>query len=185
MGQINLVHAALPHIADKGSFTLISGVLTDECMHGGTIGTTVNHLAEGFVKSAAVELPRGVRINCVSPTVLAESPDFQRYMPGFPPVPAAEVALAYLRAISNPITGRILKLHLSIIRRTKNALRRRWRKSGTRGGPDAWAIPVPAASEPVGLSVWRRHSSPLRGSRSACRAARPGAGPAEGWPPAD
>jgi|SRR5580658_9851093 hypothetical protein len=42
MGQINLVRAALPHIADKGSFTLISGVLTDEYMHGGTIGTTIN-----------------------------------------------------------------------------------------------------------------------------------------------
>jgi NAD(P)-dependent dehydrogenase (short-subunit alcohol dehydrogenase family) len=35
MGQINLVRAALPHIADKGSFTLVSGVLTDEFMHGG------------------------------------------------------------------------------------------------------------------------------------------------------
>jgi hypothetical protein len=32
MGQINVVRAALPHISDKGSFTLISGVLTDEYM---------------------------------------------------------------------------------------------------------------------------------------------------------
>ena len=47
MGQINLVRAALPYIADKGSFTLVSGVLTDEYMHGGTIGTTINHLVEG------------------------------------------------------------------------------------------------------------------------------------------
>ena len=61
MGQINLVRTALPFIADKGSFTLISGVLTDEYMHGGTIGTTINHLVEGFVKASAVELPRGVR----------------------------------------------------------------------------------------------------------------------------
>jgi NAD(P)-dependent dehydrogenase (short-subunit alcohol dehydrogenase family) len=47
MGQINLVRAALPYIAEKGSFTLISGVLTDEYMHGGAIGTTINHLVEG------------------------------------------------------------------------------------------------------------------------------------------
>ena len=67
MGQINVVRAALPFIADKGSFTLVSGVLTDEYMHGGTIGTTVNHLVEGFVKAAAVELPRGIRINAVCP----------------------------------------------------------------------------------------------------------------------
>jgi NAD(P)-dependent dehydrogenase (short-subunit alcohol dehydrogenase family) len=111
MGQINLVRAALPFIADKGSFTLVSGVMTDEYMYGGTIGTTINHLVEGFVKASAVELPRGLRINCVSPTVLAESVGYHEYFTGFTPVPAAEVALAYLRAISTPITGRILKLH--------------------------------------------------------------------------
>lgn len=111
MGQINLVRAALPHIADKGSFTLISGVMTDEYMQGGTIATTINHMVEGFVKAAAVELPRGVRINCISPTVLTESVGYHDYFTGFTPVPAAEVALAYLRAISHPITGRILKLH--------------------------------------------------------------------------
>jgi NAD(P)-dependent dehydrogenase (short-subunit alcohol dehydrogenase family) len=111
MGQINIVRAALPHIADRGSFTLISGVMTDEYMQDGTIGTTINHMIEGFVKAAAVELPRGVRINCISPTVLTESVAYHAYFTGFPPVPAAEVALAYLRAISHPITGRILKLH--------------------------------------------------------------------------
>jgi hypothetical protein len=52
-----------------------------------------------------------VRINCISPTVLTESVAYHGYFTGFTPVPAAEVALAYLRAISHPITGRILKLH--------------------------------------------------------------------------
>ena len=111
MGQINLVRAALPYIADGGSFTLVSGVLSDEFMHAGAIGTSINHLVEGFVKAAAVELPRGLRINCVSPTVLAESTAYHAYFAGFTPVPAREVALAYLRAIATPITGRILKLH--------------------------------------------------------------------------
>ncbi|MFG1710808.1 short chain dehydrogenase [Nonomuraea sp. M3C6] len=111
MGQINVVRAALPYIADRGSFTLVSGVLSDEFTHAATIGTTVNHLVEGFVKAAATELPRGVRINCVSPTVLTESVAYHPYFPGFTHVPAAEVALAYLRAMSNPITGRVLKLH--------------------------------------------------------------------------
>ena len=100
MGQINVVRAALPHIADKGSFTLISGVLTDEYMQGGAIGTTINHMVEGFVKAAAVELPRGVRINCISPTVLAESLAWHAYFTGFAPVPSTEVALAYLRHLA-------------------------------------------------------------------------------------
>jgi NAD(P)-dependent dehydrogenase (short-subunit alcohol dehydrogenase family) len=111
MGQINLVRAALPFIADNGSFTLVSGVLTDEYIQGGTIGTSVNLLVEGFVRSAAVELPRGLRINCISPTFLTESVAYYTYFPGFIPVPAWEVGQAYLRAMSTPITGRILKLH--------------------------------------------------------------------------
>jgi NAD(P)-dependent dehydrogenase (short-subunit alcohol dehydrogenase family) len=111
MGQINLVRAALPFIADQGSFTLVSGVLTDEYLLGGAIGTAINHLVEGFVKGAAVELPRGVRINCVSPTVLAESVAYHAFFTGFIQVSAWEVGQAYLRAMSTPITGRILKLH--------------------------------------------------------------------------
>jgi NAD(P)-dependent dehydrogenase (short-subunit alcohol dehydrogenase family) len=111
MGQINLVRAALPHVADGGSFTLVSGVLGDEVNTAMTIGATVNGLVEGFVRAAATELPRGIRINCVSPTVLAESRAFQPYFPGFEPVPARDVALAYLRAISNPYNGRVLRLH--------------------------------------------------------------------------
>jgi NAD(P)-dependent dehydrogenase (short-subunit alcohol dehydrogenase family) len=111
MGQINVVRAALPFIADKGSFTLISGVLTDEVTIASTIGATINHTVEGFVRSAAAELPRGLRINCVSPTVLTESKAYHQFFPGFIPVDASEVAQAYVRAISNPMSGRILKLH--------------------------------------------------------------------------
>ena len=75
------------------------------------IGTVIHHIVEGFVRAAAVELPRGVRINCISPTVLTESVAYDPYFPGFIPVDAWKVGQAYLRAISNPITGRILKLH--------------------------------------------------------------------------
>ncbi len=111
MGQINLVRAALPFIADKGSFTLISGVLSDEYIHGGVIATSVGYLVEGFVKGVAAELPRGLRINCISPTVLVESVAYHAYFPGFIPMPAWEVGQAYVRAMSTPITGRILKVH--------------------------------------------------------------------------
>src|ERR1700693_4859779 len=95
----------------QDSFTLVSGVLTDEYTAGGVIGTVINHIVEGFTKAAAVELPRGVRINCISPTVLTESVTYHPFFPGFIPVEAREVGQAYVRAISNPFTGRILKLH--------------------------------------------------------------------------
>ncbi len=111
MGQINLVRSALPFISDGGSFTLVSGILGDEAAPAMTIGATVNGLVEGFVRAAATELPRGIRINCISPAVLAESTAYHRYFPGFVPVPARDVALAYLRSVSNPYTGRIMRLH--------------------------------------------------------------------------
>jgi NAD(P)-dependent dehydrogenase (short-subunit alcohol dehydrogenase family) len=81
-------------IRDNGSFTLVSGVVGDEVTPASTVGATVNRMVEGFVKAAATELPRGVRINCVSPTVLTESVAYHDFFPGFTPVPAAEVAQA-------------------------------------------------------------------------------------------
>ncbi len=108
MGQINLVRTALPYIAANGSFTLVSGVLTDEPIFGGTIGTVVNGGVEGFVKAASHELPRGLRINCISPTVLTESAAYHAYFPGFIPVDGWKVATAYERSILGIINGRIL-----------------------------------------------------------------------------
>jgi hypothetical protein len=54
------------------------------------------------------ELPRGIRINVVSPTVLQESmPTFGPYFFGFEPVPVARVALAYARSVDGLQTGQI------------------------------------------------------------------------------
>ena len=108
MGQINLVRTALPYISDGGSFTLVSGVLTDEPILGGTIGTIVNGGVEGFVKAVSHELPRGVRINCISPTVLTESVAYHPFFPGFIPVDGWKVARAYERSILGIINGRIV-----------------------------------------------------------------------------
>ncbi|SEJ15778.1 NADP-dependent 3-hydroxy acid dehydrogenase YdfG [Dyadobacter sp. SG02] len=110
LGQVNLVRTALPYIADKGAFALISGVLTNEPILGGVIGTMVNGAVEGFVKAAAHEMPRGIRINCISPTVLAESPAYHPYFPGFVPVAASQVAIAYERAIFGIINGRVISV---------------------------------------------------------------------------
>ncbi len=108
MGQINLARNALPYITDKGSITLVSGILSEEPILGGVIGTMVNGAVEGFVKAAAAEMPRGIRINCVSPNVLAESEAFHPYFPGFVPVEAWRVVKAYERSLLGIINGRVL-----------------------------------------------------------------------------
>ena len=112
MGQINLTRAAIPHLSDKGSITLISGILSEEPINWGASVTTINGAIEHFVKAAACELPRGLRINVVSPTVLAESMDkYADFFPGFVPVPATKVAQAYKKSVLGIQTGQVFKVN--------------------------------------------------------------------------
>lgn len=111
MGQVNLVRTALPYINDGGSFTLVSGILSEEPILGGVIATMVNKAVEGFVKAVACELPRGIRINCISPNVLSESPGYHDFFPGFIPVEGWKVAKAYERAIFGIINGEVIKVY--------------------------------------------------------------------------
>ncbi|MFM9798872.1 short chain dehydrogenase [Aeromonas dhakensis] len=112
MGQINLTRAAIPHLNDKGSITLISGILSEEPINWGASVTTINGAVEHFVKAAACELPRGLRINVVSPTVLAESMDkYADFFPGFVPVPAARVAQAYQKSVLGVQTGQVFRVN--------------------------------------------------------------------------
>lgn len=112
MGQINLTRAAIPHLNDKGSITLISGILSEEPINWGASVTTINGAVEHFVKAAACELPRGLRINVVSPTVLAESMDkYASFFPGFVPVPAARVAQAYQKSVLGVQTGQVFRVN--------------------------------------------------------------------------
>lgn len=111
MGQINFVLGAQRYVNDGGSFTLTSGILADEPIREGASATTVNLALEGFVRGAAIELPRGLRINVVSPTVLVESMDaYAPYFRGFEPVTAQRAALGYLRSVEGAETGRVYRI---------------------------------------------------------------------------
>lgn len=61
---------------------------------------------KAFVQSAAIEMPRGIRINNVSPNVLEESMDaYGPYFPGFEPIPARRAALAFRKSVEGAQTG--------------------------------------------------------------------------------
>jgi len=108
MGQVNIVLAGIKRLRDGGSFTLTSGITADEPIRLGTNATTVNAAIEGFVRAAATELPRGLRINAVSATLLTESLDaYGSYFPGFEAVPGARVAQVYRRSVEGVGTGRV------------------------------------------------------------------------------
>ncbi len=109
MGQVNLVLIGRDHINDGGSFTLTAGVLSHDPIRYGVSASLVNGALESFAKAAAIEMPRGLRINVVSPGVLTESlPTYGDYFRGHDPVPAARVANAYLKSVEGRMTGQVL-----------------------------------------------------------------------------
>lgn len=111
MGQVNLALVAQHHLNDGGSITLTSGILSDEPILQGVNASTVNAALDGFVRAAAIELKRGIRINVVSPTVLAESlASYGPFFYGFEAAPASRVAQAYSRSVEGAQTGRVYKV---------------------------------------------------------------------------
>lgn len=111
MGQVNLVLIGREFVADGGSFTLTTGVLDSDPIRMGSSASMVNGAVNGFVIAAAIEMPRGQRINVVSPGVITEAlPDFAPFFRGFEPVPAARAALAYAKSVEGAQTGQIFRV---------------------------------------------------------------------------
>ncbi len=111
MGQVNLAQAAVPHLSGGGSITLVTGVLSEQPIAGGASATMVNRAIEGFVRAAAIELPRGIRINAVSPNVFVESlPHYGPWFRGFEAIPVARAALAFARSVEGRDTGQVYKV---------------------------------------------------------------------------
>ena len=107
LGQVRLALAAQHHLNAGGSITLTSGIVSAQPIRDGANATAVNHALEGFVRAAALELlPRGLRINVISPNVLVESMEaYGPYFPGFEAVTAQRAALAFQRAVEGIQSG--------------------------------------------------------------------------------
>ncbi|EZH67039.1 short-chain dehydrogenase [Bacillaceae bacterium JMAK1] len=105
-GQINLVLLGIPYVKDHGSFTLTTGVMMDDPIPQGASAAMANGAVRSFVKASAIEMPRGIRINAVSPTVLEESYEkLGSFFKGFQPVAGEKVALAYSKSAEGMQTG--------------------------------------------------------------------------------
>jgi len=108
--QVDVVRIGTAHVADGGSITLTTGILAREPIRTGAAAALANGALESFVISAAAELPRGLRINAVSPTVLTEATGYHAFFPGFPPVSAADVGQAFVRSVHGVQTGQVFAL---------------------------------------------------------------------------
>jgi len=107
MGQVNLVRYGLGAVADHGSITITSGILAQRPSRGSGAVSLVNAGLEGFVRAAALEAPRGIRINVVSPPWVTETLQALG-MPLQGGLPAATVAQAYVRSVEGTETGQVI-----------------------------------------------------------------------------
>ena len=107
MGQVNLVRLGRSTINANGSFTLTSGMLSQNPMPCSASISMVNAGLEGFVRAVALEMPRGVRINAVSPVFVKETMDILG-MDSTHGMPSQKVALAYREAVASQRNGEVL-----------------------------------------------------------------------------
>lgn len=109
MPQVNLVLEGVKYMNDGGSFTLTSGVLNRDPIRGGAAAAAANGMIDSFVLGASVDMPRGIRINSVSPGLLDVSVErYEGFFTGFEPVSSERVGLAYLKSIEGANTGQVL-----------------------------------------------------------------------------
>ncbi|MBA2656387.1 MAG: short chain dehydrogenase [Tatlockia sp.] len=111
MGQVNVVLIGRNYLNEGGSFTLTSGILSEDPIRFGSSASMVNGALNSFVVAAAIEMPKKQRINCVSPTVVTESMDnYGSYFRGYKSVSVSEVALAYSKSVEGLQTGKVFEV---------------------------------------------------------------------------
>jgi NAD(P)-dependent dehydrogenase (short-subunit alcohol dehydrogenase family) len=107
LGQVNLVRYGIGSVRDGGCFTLTSGILAREPSPGSAAVSLVNAGLEAFGRAAALEMPRGIRINVVSPGWVSETLKAMGRDPSTG-TPAATVARAYVSSVYGRQTGAVI-----------------------------------------------------------------------------
>lgn len=106
LGQVALLRRAASHLNDCGSITLTGGAFKTP-LPGSAVGALVNAGLEGFVRAVALELPRGLRANVVSPGWIKETlVNLGQDSAGGTAV--SEVARAYVEAVEGTMQGQTI-----------------------------------------------------------------------------
>jgi len=108
MGQVNLAREGLRRVRDGGVIVLTSGILARTPIAGSGAISLVNAGVEAFARAAALEAPRGIRVNVVSPPWVAETLT-QLGMDPKAGLPASVVARAYVSAVDGSMTGQVIE----------------------------------------------------------------------------
>ena len=109
MGQVNLTRIGMDYLNSKGSITLTSGILSRQPIVGSAVISLVNAGLEGFTRAAALEAPRGIRVNVVSPPWVMETLKALNMDPSLGK-PVAEVAQGYVNSIEGQQSGEVIEV---------------------------------------------------------------------------
>ena len=104
LGQVKLVQHGMSFIKDNGSFTLTSGFLSHYPNPASIATGPLNAAIDTFARNTAPLLPRGIRVNVVSPAPIVEPGQEKRGL-----VTAAQTADLYVNAIEGNFTGQVLR----------------------------------------------------------------------------
>lgn len=107
MGQVNVARYGFASVKDGGSITLTSGYLAQNPMVGSGAVSLVNSGVEGFGRAAALEAPRKIRVNVVSPPWVSETLQAMGQDPKGG-LPASVVAKAYVASVEGKETGKVI-----------------------------------------------------------------------------
>jgi NAD(P)-dependent dehydrogenase (short-subunit alcohol dehydrogenase family) len=110
MGQVNLVLIGQHYINSNGSFTLTSGILSNDPVLYCANLSTVNGAINSFVIAAAIEFENNIRINAVSSGVVEDSPEYFDVMPGHVPVSMDRVVAGYIKGVLGAGTGKVIEI---------------------------------------------------------------------------
>jgi len=97
LAQINLVLIGSKFLNENGSFTLISGKMGEKPTKGSSGKAVANGALNSFVLAAALEMPKGIRLNAVSPSKVAD-------------ISSTDLINAYLKSIDTATNGEIIQI---------------------------------------------------------------------------
>jgi NAD(P)-dependent dehydrogenase (short-subunit alcohol dehydrogenase family) len=105
LGQIRFLKYGEKFVRDNGSFIFTSGFLSHYPNPASIATGPLNAAVDTFVKNTASLLPRGIRLNVVSPAPVVEPGREGRGL-----VTATETAKFYVEAVEGDFSGRVLRV---------------------------------------------------------------------------
>jgi len=105
MAQINLVRTGTPYANDGASFTLSSGYLSDYPNPASAATGPFNAAVDSFARTVGPMLPRGIRVNVVSPAPIVSPEEVGRGL-----VTAEQAAKGYIQSIEGTMNGEVLRM---------------------------------------------------------------------------